>query len=70
MNEIITFPDRRIEARVRRAIGKSTGDILAEDVTMITRLDLSYLGGNQIVDPSGLAALRCTRIYGLPRIGR
>lgn len=47
----IHLPDPRFEEAVRAAIGKPTGDILAEDVAEIVELDVS---GMDIVDLTGI----------------
>ena len=54
MNDVITFPDRNLEAAIRRQLRKPKGDLLLSDFEGIRTL---YLDGDQIVDPSGLAAL-------------
>ena len=51
---IITFADANLEAAVRNAIGKPTGDILLEDVAGLTVLDASFL---DITDLAGIEFL-------------
>lgn len=49
--EVVTFNDRNLEAAVRDALGKPTGDITDADMAGLTRLDAS---GREISDLSGL----------------
>ncbi|MBN1808971.1 MAG: PKD domain-containing protein [Planctomycetes bacterium] len=57
---VITFADANLEAAVREAIDKETGDIYASDVATLTTLDAS---GCSIADLGGLA--RCHNIANL-----
>lgn len=59
MSDTITFPDR-IEAAVRRATGKASGDLTAADIEGVTTL---YLDGNQLTNVDALATLTKAHIY-------
>jgi internalin A len=49
--QAVTFPDPNLEAAIREAISKPTGDIYAGELAGLTELDAS---GRGIVDPTGL----------------
>ncbi len=49
--DVVSFPDPNLEAAIRRAIGKPTGDILSSDLHFLPSLDL---GGNTIQNLTGL----------------
>jgi Leucine-rich repeat (LRR) protein len=49
--EPVTFPDPNLEAAIREAIGKATGDIYQSDLEGLTLLDASH---RNIVDLTGL----------------
>jgi Leucine-rich repeat (LRR) protein len=52
--EIVVFPDPNLEAAIREAIGKPTGDIYQSDLEGFTSLDASY---RNIADLTGLEYL-------------
>lgn len=56
-NEIVTFPDPNLEAAVRRAIDKPTGDIRKSYLEGLTEL---YDEGGGIIDLTGLE--HCTNL--------
>ena len=41
-DEVVTFPDGNLEAAIREAIGKPSGDIYLSDLVGLTELDASY----------------------------
>jgi len=51
VDTVVTFPDPNLEAAIREAIGKPTGDIYQVDLTLLTKLGAS---GRGIVNLSGL----------------
>jgi hypothetical protein len=59
-DEVVTFPDPNLEAAIREAIGKPTGDIYQSDLDALGDLDASSRG---IVDLTGLE--HCTNLIGL-----
>ena len=48
---VVTFPDPNLEAAIREAIGKPTGDIYQSDLEPLTTL---YASGRQIADLTGM----------------
>ena len=52
---VVSFPDPNLEAAVRQAVGRPTGDILSTDLEALTSLDISGLG---ISDLTGLEQCR------------
>ena len=59
---VINFPDANLEAAVREAVGKPTGDIYASDVDDLTALDAH---GRSIVNLSGLEYFESIEILNL-----
>ena len=56
-DSVVTFPDPNLEAAIRQAISKPTGDIYQSDLTSLTTLSAESLG---IVDLTGLE--HCTSL--------
>jgi internalin A len=59
-DEVVTFPDPNLEAAIREAIGKPTGDIYQSDLDGLTYLGAS---GRSITDLTGLE--HCTSLAAL-----
>jgi internalin A len=57
LGEVVTFPDPNLEAAIRDAIGKPTGDIYQSDLDNLTSLDA---GSRNIIDLTGLE--HCTSL--------
>jgi parallel beta-helix repeat protein len=62
-DEVVTFPDPNLEAAIRDAIGKPTGDIYQSDLDNLTSL---YADSRNIIDLTGLE--HCTSLTWL-RLG-
>ena len=63
-DSVVTFPDPNLEAAIRSAINKPTGDIYQSDLSSLTQLIANYAG---IVDLTGLEY--CTSLTNLSLAG-
>lgn len=60
----VVFADSALEARVREAIDKPSGDICPDDVAGLTSLDASYAGIEELGGIEACTALRYLNLYG------
>jgi Leucine-rich repeat (LRR) protein len=65
-NTIITFPDKNLEALIRKSINKPNGDIYTSDVEKIEKIESNPLDVDSIYDLSGIDKLTNLKELNLP----